>query len=98
MVAFACHETEQYLDRLREALTEAEEAATRLRLYVRYQLAEGERFHMGRGPQLYAPARTRGMATRQHAVAAEDALRSTSRPATRRGPFHLSRTSTPRCR
>ena len=71
VVAFASHETEEYLHRLRDVLAEADDPDDRLRLYVRYHLAEGERFHMGLGPQLYGvlgpdsrhgdpPARRRG--------------------------------------
>ena len=76
VVAFASHETEEYLDRLREVLAEAEDPAQRLRLYIRYHLAEGERFHMGLGPQLYGVLGPDSrMAIRQHVVAVEDVLR-----------------------
>ena len=76
VVAFASHETEQYLDRLRDVLTEAETPADRLRLYVRHQLAEGERFHMGLGPQLYGVLGPESrQAIRGHVVAVEDVLR-----------------------
>lgn len=76
VVAFASHETEQYLDRLRENLTEARTPADQLRLYVRHQLAEGERFHMGLGPQLYGVLGPESrQAIREHVIAVEDVLR-----------------------
>ena len=76
VVAFASHETEEYLHRLRDVLAEAEDPAERLRLYIRYHLAEGERFHMGLGPQLYGVLGPDSrMAIRQHVVAVEDVLR-----------------------
>ena len=76
VVAFAGHETEQYLDRLRDVLTAAQSPAERLRLYIAHQLAEGERFHMGLGSQLYGVlgAESR-QAIREHVVAVEDVLR-----------------------
>ncbi len=77
VVAFASHETEEYLARLRDVLGEADGPAQRLRLYVRYHLAERDRFHMGLGPQLYGVlgADSR-LAIRQHVVAVEDVLRA----------------------
>lgn len=76
VVAFASHETAEYLERLREVLTEADGPAAALRLYVRHQLAEGERFHMGLGPQLYGVLGPDSrQAIRQHVVAVEDVLR-----------------------
>ncbi|GAB3199259.1 TetR/AcrR family transcriptional regulator [Nocardioides hungaricus] len=76
VVAFASHETERYLDRLRAVLAEADSPADRLRLYVRHQLAEGERFHMGLGPQLYGVLGPESrQAIREHVVAVEDVLR-----------------------
>ncbi|MGB0100346.1 MAG: TetR/AcrR family transcriptional regulator [Nocardioides sp.] len=76
VVAFASHETEQYLDRLRDVLTDAETPRDRLRLYVRHQVAEGERFHMGLGPQLYGVLGPESrQAIREHVVAVEDVLR-----------------------
>ena len=77
VVAFASHETAQYLDRLRAVLTEAETPTERLALYIRYQLSEGERFHMGLGPQLYGGLGPESrQAIREHVVAVEDVLRS----------------------
>ena len=76
VVAFASHETEEYLERLRAVLAEATDPVTRLRVYVRYQLDETHRFHMGLGPQLYGvlgPASR--AAIREHVVAVEDVLR-----------------------
>jgi AcrR family transcriptional regulator len=76
VVAFASHETEQYLTRLLAALTEAETPTERLRLYIDYQVAEGERFHMGLGPQLYGVLGPESRsAIREHVVAVEDVLR-----------------------
>lgn len=76
VVAFASHETEEYLHRLRGVLAHAERPADRLRLYVRHHLAEGERFHMGLGPQLYgALGADSRQAIRQHVTAVEDVLR-----------------------
>lgn len=77
VVAFASHETEQYLARLRAALTEAETPTDKLRLYVRHQLAEGARFHMGLGTQLYGALGPESReAIREHVVAVEDVLRA----------------------
>lgn len=76
VVAFASHETEEYLERLREVLTRAATPAEALRLYVRHQLDEGERFHMGLGPQLYGVLGPESrQAIREHVVAVEDVLR-----------------------
>ena len=76
VVAFASHETAEYLDRLRDVLGEAADPADRLRLYVRYHLDESDRFHMGLGPQLYGVLGPESrQAIRQHVVAVEDVLR-----------------------
>ncbi|MBZ5740854.1 TetR/AcrR family transcriptional regulator [Nocardioides mangrovi] len=76
VVAFASHETEEYLDRLRDVLTAARTPADQLRSYVRHHLAEGERFHMGLGPQLYGVLGPESrQAIRTHVVAVEDVLR-----------------------
>jgi AcrR family transcriptional regulator len=77
VVAFASHETEQYLDRLREVIAAAQSPEEQLRLYVRHHLAEGERFHMGLGPALYGVLGPESrQAIREHVIAVEDVLRS----------------------
>ena len=76
VVAFASHETEEYLHLLRAVLNEAADPAARLRLYVRYHLDDADRFHMGLGRQLYGVIGPESReAIRQHVVAVEDVLR-----------------------
>ena len=77
VVAYATHETEQYLADLREVLDASVDPAEQMRIYIRHHLDSGERFHMGLGPQLYGvlPASSR-LAIREHVVAVEDVLRA----------------------
>lgn len=90
VVAFASHETEQYLTRLLASLTEADEPAARLRLYISYQLAESERFHMGLGPQLYGfLGPDSRQAIREHVVAVEDVLRGILEAGMESGAFTI---------
>ncbi|MEE6168315.1 MULTISPECIES: TetR/AcrR family transcriptional regulator [unclassified Mycolicibacterium] len=78
VVAFASHETNRYLDGLRAALTDVEDPAERLAVFIRHQLDAGQRFHMGFGPQLYGGALSTDtmLAIREHVVAVEDVLRA----------------------
>ncbi|GAA4693550.1 TetR/AcrR family transcriptional regulator [Nocardioides conyzicola] len=90
VVAFASHETEEYLHRLRDVLAGSEEPPERLRLYLRYHLAEGERFHMGLGPQLYGVLGPDSrQAIRQHVVAVEDVLRGILESGIEDGSFRI---------
>ncbi|WP_243056909.1 TetR/AcrR family transcriptional regulator [Nocardioides sp. SR21] len=90
VVAFASHETEQYLTRLLASLTEADEPAARLRLYITYQLSESERFHMGLGPQLYGfLGPDSRQAIREHVVAVEDVLRGILEAGMESGAFTI---------
>jgi AcrR family transcriptional regulator len=76
VVAFASHETAEYVDRLHDALSGAAAPEERLRVYVRHHLAAGEQFHMGLGPQLYGfLGPDSRQAIREHVLAVEDVLR-----------------------
>ncbi|GGU07911.1 TetR/AcrR family transcriptional regulator [Nocardioides albus] len=75
MVAFATHETSEYVASLQAQLAVSEEPAERLRIYVRNHITLGERFHMGFGPQVYGalPEEAR-QEIREHVVAVEQVL------------------------
>lgn len=76
VVAFATHETARYLDDLAGELSAAGDAVDRLRVYLRYQLEAGERFHMGLGPQLYGALSPQArLAIREHVIEVEGVLR-----------------------
>ena len=76
VVAFASHETARYVDGLREVLARASGPVERLRVYVRHQLEERPRFHMGLGPQLYGAVGARSRPRiREHVAAVEEVLR-----------------------
>lgn len=88
VVAFATHETEQYVAQLRAALGDADDPVDQLRTYLRHHLEAGEQFHMGLGPQLYgilSPASRREI--REHVIAVEDVLRTILRSGVERGVF-----------
>ena len=90
VVAFASHETEQYLDHLLASLTEAEVPTDRLRLYISYQVAESERFHMGLGPQLYGVLGPESrQAIREHVVAVENVLQGILEAGIAAGEFQI---------
>jgi AcrR family transcriptional regulator len=88
VVAFASHETSRYLDGLRADLADVDDAVERLKIYIRHQLAAGQHFHMGLGPQLYgALSPTTMQAIHQHVVAIEDVLRQILTDGTAAGQF-----------
>lgn len=90
VVAFASHETEQYLERLLSSLTEADEPSARLRLYIKHQVAESERFHMGLGPQLYGfLGQESRQAIREHVVAVENVLQAILDAGIESGEFQI---------
>ena len=75
VIAFATHETQQYVASLQALLADTSDPVQQLRLYVRNHLDSGERFHMGLGPQLYRvmPASS-AEEIREHVVAVEQVL------------------------
>jgi AcrR family transcriptional regulator len=76
VVAFASHETSRYIDGLRAELVDVDDPVERLTIYIRHQLAAGQQFHMGLGPQLYGVLPHDTMrAIREHVAAIEDVLR-----------------------
>ncbi|WP_110206328.1 TetR/AcrR family transcriptional regulator [Nocardioides daejeonensis] len=76
VVAFASHETEQYLSRLEEVLATADSPVERIRIYVDYHLAAGEQFHMGLGMQFYGLlSQESRLAIREHVLEVERVLR-----------------------
>lgn len=76
VVAFASHETDQYLERLREVLATSDSPVERLRIYVGYHLEAGEQFHMGLGMQFYGMLSDESrLAIREHVVDVERVLR-----------------------
>ncbi|MBM9459393.1 TetR/AcrR family transcriptional regulator [Nocardioides sp. zg-536] len=76
LVAFATHETQAYTTELQAALTESDDPAQQLRIYVRHHLAAGEKFHMGFGPALYGfLSPTARLEIRDHVVEVEGVLR-----------------------
>lgn len=90
VVAFATHETEQYVAQLRTALQGRTDPVAQLETYVRHHLEAGEQFHMGLGPQLYGilPPSSR-QAIREHVVAVEDVLREILRTGMDEGVFEI---------
>jgi AcrR family transcriptional regulator len=90
VVAFATHETEQYVAQLRQALRGSSDPVDQLRTYLRHHLEAGEQFHMGLGPQLYGilPPSSR-QAIREHVVAVEDVLRDILRAGVESGAFRI---------
>ena len=75
VVAFASHETEQYIERLTEVLEVADSPVERLRLYIHHHLQAGEQFHMGLGTQLYGLLSNESrMAIREHVIDVENML------------------------
>lgn len=76
VVAFASHETDRYLERLREVLRTAQAPVDRLRIYVDYHLVAGEQFHMGLGMQFYGLLSEESrLAIREHVHDVENVLR-----------------------
>lgn len=91
VVAFASHETNKYLDRLRAALAEADGPVDRARVYVRHNLATGEQFHVGMGAKLYGRLSPEaGLAIREHVVAIEQVLREILRDGVESGDFSIT--------
>ncbi len=91
VVAFATHETEQYVAQLRQgAAGQLRLGRPALRTYLRHHLEAGEQFHMGLGPQLYGilPPSSR-QAIREHVVAVEDVLRDILRTGVDSGAFRI---------
>ncbi|KRF18841.1 TetR family transcriptional regulator [Nocardioides sp. Soil797] len=75
VVAFASHETDQYLQRLTEVLAASDSAVERLRIYVDYHLVAGEQFHMGLGMQFYGMLSEKSrLAIREHVLDVERVL------------------------
>lgn len=77
VVAFASHETEQYVEALNEVLATADSPVERMRLYVHHHLVAGEQFHMGMGTQLYGLLSPESrLAIREHVMEVESVLRA----------------------
>ncbi len=77
VVAFAGHETDRYVARLREVLGATDDPVERLRTYVRHHLAADEEFHLGLGPRLVGMLSTEArQEIRAHVGAVEEVLRS----------------------
>lgn len=91
MVAFATHETSEYVASLQAQLAAYEQPADRLRIYVRNHLALGEKFHMGFGPQVYGglPAEAR-QEIREHVVAVEQVLAEILEQGAEQGVFAVT--------
>lgn len=91
VVAFATHETEQYVASLTSELTQTDLPVEQLRIYVRHHLDLSERFHMGLGPQLYGvlPESSRGE-IREHVVAVERVLQGILTAGAERHEFSVS--------
>jgi AcrR family transcriptional regulator len=91
VVAFASHETSRYIDGLRSDLTDVDDPAERLGIYIRHQLTAGQQFHMGLGPQLYGALSQDTMhAIREHVVAIEDVLREILADGVQAGQFTVA--------
>ncbi|WP_300682297.1 TetR/AcrR family transcriptional regulator [Nocardioides sp.] len=90
VIAFATHETEQYLTRLHHRLESSQDPVEQLRIYVRNHLDLGDGFHMGLGPQLYGvlPESSRSE-IREHVVAIEEVLRAILTAGTAAGAFAI---------
>nr|WP_246321622.1 TetR/AcrR family transcriptional regulator [Nocardioides panzhihuensis] len=97
MVAFATHETSEYVASLRAQLAASEQPAERLRIYVRNHLTLGEtplhkrRGHMGFGPQVYGalPEGAR-QEIREHVVAVEEVLAEILEQGVEQGTFAVT--------
>ncbi|WGL51691.1 TetR/AcrR family transcriptional regulator [Nocardioides sp. BP30] len=90
VVAYATHETDRYIDGLRDLLATTDDPTAQLRLYVRNHLDSGERFHMGLGPQLYGVLGASSRAEiRDHVLAVEDVLRGILVAGADRGAFAI---------
>ncbi|GAB2885712.1 TetR/AcrR family transcriptional regulator [Nocardioides pacificus] len=77
VVAFASHETAQYVADLSQALTGSDDPVARLGVYIRHQLRAGEQFHMGLGVQLIGMLSPQArQEIREHVVAVESVLRA----------------------
>ena len=77
VLGFARDGTEAYLDQLAADLEGIDAPADRLRTYVRHQVENSQKFHMGLGAQLYAVLSPEGqVAVRDHVLQVEAALRS----------------------
>lgn len=91
VVAFASHETNQYLERLRAALEGAGGPVEQAREYVRHHLHTGEQFHVGLGAKLGGRlSRESMLAIRDHVVAVEDVLRTVLRAGVATGDFRVT--------
>jgi AcrR family transcriptional regulator len=91
MVAFATHETSEYVASLQAQLAASEQPAERLRIYVRNHLTLGEKFHMGFGPQVYGglPEEAR-QEIREHVVAVEQVLAEILEQGAEQGVFAVT--------
>jgi len=77
VVAYATAETDQYIERLREALDGAENPVEAMRMYVRQHIALQGEFHFGFGPELHGfLSRESLVAIRDHVVAVENVVRT----------------------
>lgn len=88
VVAFASHETAQYLERLRADLDEVASPVEKMRTYVHHNLTTGEQFHVGLGPMLsgrLSPASL--LEIREHVMAVEGVLRDIVRAGVTSGDF-----------
>ena len=88
VVAFASHETTQYIERLQAVLATADDPVQSLRLYVHHNLTTGEQFHVGLGANLFGMlSQESRLAIREHVVAIEDVLRQILRRGVASGDF-----------
>ncbi len=90
VVAFAGHETAQYVDHLQEHLDETDDPRAQLRIYVRNHLDSGEQFHMGLGPQLYGVLPASSLEEiREHVTEVEQVLARILRAGQEAGVFTI---------
>lgn len=90
VLGFAIDGTEAYLEQLAADLDGIEDAAQRLRTYVRHQVEHSHQFHMGLGSQLYAVLSPAGqVAIREHVVQVEAALRAILVDGVEQGVFRI---------
>jgi len=76
IVAYATAETDQYIDRLRDALEGAAGPVEAMRTYVHQHIALQGEFHFGFGPELYGFLSPESLvAIREHVVAVENVVR-----------------------
>lgn len=89
VVAFACEETDRYLEALRSELLGATTATERLRRYIVHQMAARQEFHFGFGPELSAvlSAESRALLYR-HVRDIESVLREILTAGVAAGQFH----------